>query len=47
MMADPVTDMVYISTRGHLIAMDLTTEKIVWNNTYETGHLLRARTGHA
>jgi hypothetical protein len=37
MMADPVTDMLYISTRGHLIAMNLTTEKIVWNNTYEPG----------
>lgn len=37
MMADPVTNMVYISTRGHLIAMDLATEKIVWNNTYEPG----------
>ncbi|MGC1378993.1 MAG: hypothetical protein WA821_22380 [Anaerolineales bacterium] len=37
MMADPVTNMVYISTRGHLIAMDLATEKIVWNNTYEEG----------
>jgi hypothetical protein len=37
MMADPVTNMVYISTRGHLIAMDLTTEKVVWNNTYEPG----------
>jgi hypothetical protein len=37
MMADPVTNMVYLSTRGHLIAMDLTTEKVVWNNTYEPG----------
>lgn len=37
MMADPVTDMLYISTRGHLIAMNLTTEKIVWNKTYEPG----------
>jgi hypothetical protein len=37
MMADPVTNMVYISTRGHLIAMDLATDKIVWNNTYEPG----------
>ena len=37
MMADPVTNMVYISTRGHLIAMDLATEKVVWNNTYEEG----------
>jgi hypothetical protein len=37
MMADPVTNMIYISTRGHLIAMDPTTEKVVWNNTYEPG----------
>lgn len=37
MMADPVTNMLYVSTRGHLIAMDLTTEKIVWNKTYEPG----------
>ena len=37
MMADPVTNMVYISTRGHLIAMDLATEKVVWDNTYEKG----------
>jgi hypothetical protein len=37
MMADPVTNMVYISTRGHLIAMDLATDKIVWDNTYEKG----------
>jgi predicted small secreted protein len=37
MMANPVTNMVYISTRGHLIAMDLTTEKVVWNKTYEPG----------
>jgi hypothetical protein len=37
MMANPVTNMVYISTRGHLIAMDLATEKVVWNKTYEPG----------
>ena len=37
MMADPVTNMVYISTRGHLIAMDLATEKVVWDKTYEPG----------
>ncbi|HEX3754066.1 MAG TPA: hypothetical protein VHV26_03230 [Rhizomicrobium sp.] len=37
MMADPVTNMAYISTRGHLIAMDMATDKIVWNNTYEKG----------
>src|ERR1019366_8333889 len=37
MMADPVTNMVYISTRGHLIAIDLATDKIVWDNTYKKG----------
>jgi hypothetical protein len=37
MMADPVTNMVYISTRGQLIAMDLATDKIVWSNAYEKG----------
>src|SRR5215472_3439139 len=37
MMADPITNMVYLSTRGHLIAMDLATDKIVWNKTYEPG----------
>jgi DNA-binding beta-propeller fold protein YncE len=37
MMADPVTNMVYVSTRGHLIAMDLATEKVIWDNTYEPG----------
>jgi len=35
MMASPATNMVYISTRGHLIALDLATDKVVWNNTYE------------
>jgi hypothetical protein len=35
MMASPATNMAYISTRGHLIALDLATDKIVWNNTYE------------
>jgi DNA-binding beta-propeller fold protein YncE len=37
MMADPVTNMIYVSTRGRLIAIDLLTEKIVWENTYEPG----------
>jgi DNA-binding beta-propeller fold protein YncE len=37
MMADPVTNMAYISTRGRLIALDLLTEKIVWEKTYEPG----------
>jgi hypothetical protein len=35
MMASPATNLVYISTRGHLIALDLRSEQIVWNNTYE------------
>lgn len=37
MMANPVTNMIYVSTRGRLIAMDLLSEKIVWENTYEPG----------
>lgn len=37
MMTDPVTNMIYVSTRGHLIAIDLLTEKVVWNNAYEPG----------
>ena len=37
MMASPVTNMVYISTRGQLIAMDLATDKIVWSKEYEKG----------
>jgi hypothetical protein len=37
MSADPTTNMIYVSTRGHLIAMDLATEKVVWNNTYKPG----------
>lgn len=37
MMASPVTNMIYVSTRGRLIAIDLLTEKIVWENTYEPG----------
>ncbi|HTW33951.1 MAG TPA: hypothetical protein VMD53_04975 [Rhizomicrobium sp.] len=37
MSADPTTNMIYVSTRGHLIAMDLATEKIVWDNTYKPG----------
>jgi len=35
MMASPATNMVYVSTRGHLIAIDLLSEKIVWKNSYE------------
>jgi len=35
MSADPTTNMIYVSTRGHLIAMDLATEKVVWSNTYK------------
>jgi DNA-binding beta-propeller fold protein YncE len=37
MMADPVTNMIYVSTRGHLIAIDLLTEKVVWAKAYEPG----------
>ena len=47
MMADPVTNMIYVSTRGHLIAVDLATDKVVWSNAYEPGNLLRARPGDA
>jgi DNA-binding beta-propeller fold protein YncE len=37
MMASPATNMLYVSTRGHLIAMDLATDKVVWSNAYEPG----------
>ena len=37
MAASPATNMVYVSTRGHLIAISLLTEKVVWSNTYEPG----------
>ena len=37
MAASPATNMVYVSTRGHLIAIDLLTEKVVWKNAYEPG----------
>ena len=37
MMADPATNMIYISTRGTLYAIDLLTEKVVWKNRYEEG----------
>jgi DNA-binding beta-propeller fold protein YncE len=37
MMANPVTNMVYVSTRGRLLAIDLLTEKVVWDKTYEPG----------
>jgi len=37
MMADPVTNMIYVSTRGRLIAIDLLTEKTIWDKTYEPG----------
>src|SRR6185437_13461744 len=32
---DPATNYAYISTRGHLIALDLATDKIVWSKTYD------------
>ncbi len=37
MAASPATNMIYVSTRGRLIAIDLLTEKVVWENTYEQG----------
>lgn len=36
-MADPATNMVYVSTRGSLYAIDLLSEKVVWKNRYEEG----------
>ena len=37
MAASTATNMVYVSTRGHLYAIDLLTEKVVWKNAYEPG----------
>ena len=37
MMGSPATNMLYVSTRGHLIAIDLATEKVAWNNAYKPG----------
>jgi DNA-binding beta-propeller fold protein YncE len=37
MMASPATNMLYVSTRERLYAMDLATEKVVWSNSYEPG----------
>ena len=37
MMANPVTNMVYVSTRGTLYAIDLATDKVVWKNRYDNG----------
>jgi hypothetical protein len=34
-MASPATNMIYLSTRGHLIAVDLRTDKVVWSKTYD------------
>src|SRR4051795_4662372 len=33
--ASPVTQMIYVATRGRLGAFDLTTEKKVWENAYD------------
>ena len=33
--ASPVTQMIYVATRGRLAAWDLTTEKKVWENAYD------------
>ena len=37
MAASIATNRVYVSTRGHLVAIDLLTEKVVWSNAYEPG----------
>jgi DNA-binding beta-propeller fold protein YncE len=37
MMANPATNMIYVSTRGSLVAIDLATDKVVWKNRYEEG----------
>ena len=37
MAASTATNMVYVSTRGHLYAIDLLSEKVVWKNAYEKG----------
>ena len=37
MAASIATNMVYVSTRGHLHAINLLTEKVVWSNAYEPG----------
>jgi hypothetical protein len=37
MMSNPITNMIYVSTRGHLIAIDLLTENVIWKNAYEPG----------
>jgi DNA-binding beta-propeller fold protein YncE len=37
MMASPATNMVYVSTRGHLVAIDLDTDKVAWSKEYEPG----------
>jgi DNA-binding beta-propeller fold protein YncE len=37
MMANPKTNMIYVSTRGRLVAIDLLTEKVVWDRTYTPG----------
>jgi hypothetical protein len=37
MAASTATNMVYVSTRGHLYAINLLTEKVVWSNAYEPG----------
>jgi hypothetical protein len=37
MAASTATNMIYVSTRGHLVAIDLLTEKVVWSKAYEPG----------
>ena len=33
--ASPDTQMIYVATRGRLVAWDLKTEKMVWENAYD------------
>jgi DNA-binding beta-propeller fold protein YncE len=37
MMANPKLNMVYVTTRGRIVAIDLLSEKVLWDNTYEPG----------
>ncbi len=37
MAASPALNMTFVSTRGHLYAINLLTEKVVWKNAYEPG----------
>lgn len=37
MMANPKLNMIYVTTRGRILAINLLTEKVVWEKTYEPG----------